>query len=204
METRQHFNEALKELDQDILRMSTQIEEAINTSVTAFEKKDIALAEKIIEGDAEINDRQAEIEDKCTVLLATEQPVATDLRRIVSIIKIVSNLERIGDHAVHLAKSTLKFIDEPYIARVTGIIPRMAEIGVTMIRETIDSFVNRDLNKAKATASLDEKNRHTAPVSFRHSDQYNEREPQSYRAGHRVSVHQPVYGETRGPCHQYV
>ncbi len=154
---RQHFNEALDELNQEILRMSTLVEEAIHKSVAAFENKDVEAAEKIIAGDMEINTMQAVIEDKSTVLIATEQPVATDLRRIVAIIKIVSNLERIGDHTVHLAKATIRFAKEPYIERIAGMIPRMADIGITMIRDAVDAFVNKDLEKAKRTADLDEK-----------------------------------------------
>jgi phosphate transport system protein len=157
MAIRQHFIEQLEDLNQDILKMSTLVEEAIQKAISAFENKDTAAARKVIDGDIEINTLQADIEDKCTVLIATEQPVATDLRRIVAIIKVVSNLERIGDHSVHLARATVKFVDEPYIDRVAGIIPRMADIGITMIRDAIDSFVNRDLDKAKKTADLDEK-----------------------------------------------
>ena len=150
-----HFTEALENLNQEIVKMSTLVEEAIQRAVEAFENKDTDTANKIIEGDEVINKLHISIEDTCTMLIATEQPVATDLRRIITVIKIASNLERIGDHAVHLSQTTIRLAQDAYIDRVTGLIPHMADIGLAMIRDAIDSFVQRDVEKAKRTADLD-------------------------------------------------
>lgn len=157
MPVRIHFNEALEELGQDIVRMSTIVEEAINKSVNAFENKDVKTAEMIIQNDRDINNLQLSIEDKCTVLLATEQPVASDLRHIIVVIKLAGNLERIGDHAVHLAKTTIRLAGQSYIDKVTGLIPKMADIGLTMVREAVNAFVEKDIEKAKQAAKLDER-----------------------------------------------
>lgn len=157
MTMRIHFTEALQNLEQEIVKMSTLVEEAIQRAVDAFENKDTDTASKIIEGDEVINKLHISIEDTCTMLLATEQPVASDLRRIITVIKIASNLERVGDHAVHLSQTTIRLAQHAYIDRVTGLIPHMAEIGLAMIRDAIDSFVQRDVEKAKRTADLDEK-----------------------------------------------
>ena len=157
MPTRIHFTEALDELGQNIIRMSTIVEESINKAVSAFEHKDVKAAEEIISDDKRINKLQLEIEDKCNVLIATEQPVASDLRMIITVIKLAGNLERIGDHAVHLAKTTIRLSSQQYIDRVTGLIPRMAEIGLSMVREAVNAFVQKDIEKAKSAAGLDKK-----------------------------------------------
>ncbi len=157
MPVRIHFSEALEELGQEIVRMSTIVEEAINKSVAAFEAKDVKTAEMIIKNDQDINNIQLAIEDKCTILLATEQPVAADLRLIVVVIKLASNLERIGDHAVHLARTTIRLAGQSYIDRVTGMIPKMADIGLTMVREAVNAFIQKDIEKAKKAAQLDER-----------------------------------------------
>ncbi len=155
MAMRIHFNEALDELGQDIVRMSTIVEESINKAVDAFETKNVKTAEEVIENDRKINNLQLTIEDKCNVLIATEQPVAGDLRLIITAIKLAGNLERIGDHAVHLAKTTIRLSGQQYIDKVTGLIPKMADIGLNMVREAVNAFVQKDVEKAKAAAVQD-------------------------------------------------
>ena len=76
---------------------------------------------------------------------------------IITVIKLAGNLERIGDHAVHLAKTTIRLSSQQYIDRVTGLIPRMAEIGLSMVREAVNAFVQKDIEKAKSAAGLDKK-----------------------------------------------
>ncbi|MFP4441718.1 MAG: phosphate signaling complex PhoU family protein [Spirochaetia bacterium] len=105
MEGRTHFAEAMKDLYQDIVRMGTLVEEALRKALISLSIRDTELAQQVIDGDKKIDELQQEIEERCTQLIALEQPVATDLREILTSTKIVTDLERIGDHARHLAKS---------------------------------------------------------------------------------------------------
>lgn len=157
MPIRTHFNEALEALGQEVVLMSTVVEEAIRNSVEAFKQKDITAAEGIIEKDIEINTLQLSIEDRCNVLIATEQPVAGDLRIIITVIKLASNLERIGDHAVHLAKTTIRLAGQQYIDKVSGLLLKMADIGLGMVREAINAFIEKDVDKAKIAAGQDQR-----------------------------------------------
>ncbi|MEW5817189.1 MAG: phosphate signaling complex protein PhoU [Spirochaetota bacterium] len=156
MPERQHFNRALQELNQEIAKMGTLVEESLYKAIQAFEQKDVETAEQIIKDDVKINNCQQEIEDRCTVLIATEQPVAKDLRRILTTLKIVSNLERIGDHAVHLARATKRLFKEKYLEAIINMIPPMAEIGLGMVREVITAFISNDSEKAIAIAKKDD------------------------------------------------
>lgn len=156
MPYRQHFSDSLREVTQDILKMGTLVEEALQKSIQAFEEKNTELAEEVIRADVEINDLQLAIEDKCTILIATENPVASDLRKLITGIKIVSNLERIGDHAVHLGKTTIRLANEGYIEQMVELIPAMAEMGLSMVRDTLTAFLNNDSKLATDIANRDE------------------------------------------------
>lgn len=157
MPMRTHFNEALEELNRDVVKMSITVEEAIDRALTCFKTRDTEMARVIISDDDKINTMQLEIEDRCTVLIATEQPVASDLRSIITVIKLASNLERIGDHAVHLAQTTIRQAKYKYIEKVVGLIPQMGQIGVSMIRDAVDAFVTHNPDKARQTAERDRK-----------------------------------------------
>jgi phosphate transport system protein len=156
MTVRQHFQEALREMNQDVLKLGTLVEEALRKAVRAFQDKDTEAAEQIIRDDDQINNMQLQLEDRCVVLIATEQPVATDLRRLMTSVKIVSNLERIGDHAVHMARATIRLKDETYIKPIINRIPQMAEIGITMVHEALTAFINADVDKAVEISKRDD------------------------------------------------
>lgn len=155
MELRHHFSESLSALDQDILRMGTAVEEALQKAIVALSNRDVDLANEVIDGDARIDKMQSDIEDRGAILLATEQPVASDLREIFTAVKIVSNLERIGDHARHLARAVTE-VSAPVL---TATIPRfktLAELGVGMVHDCLTAFVEKDADKATEVASRDD------------------------------------------------
>jgi phosphate transport system protein len=108
----------------------------------------------VVAGDAAINQVEQEIEDRCIVLIAREQPVATDLRKLITSLKIVTQLERMGDHALHVAKGTLRLLPETYMKPLIDI-PRMAESGIGMIRDVLTAFLDNDAERAREVASRD-------------------------------------------------
>jgi phosphate transport system protein len=150
-----HFEEEKRNIREDVLRMGVRVEEDLRKALAAFKTRDRALAEEVKADDAVVNEFQVAVEDRCAVLIATQQPVAQDLRWLVSTIKIVDELERIGDHAVHLAKASLKLEGEPYIAPLKNL-ERMAENGCAMIRSAVEAYYENDAGKAKTTAALDD------------------------------------------------
>jgi len=155
MYSRRHFDDALEALNQDVLRMGTLVEEALRKSIKALVDRNIDLADEVITGDTKIDACQLEIEDKCTVLIATEQPVAADLRQIVATLNVLGDLERIGDQAVHVAEVMKRLYGEPYIKPLIDI-PRMAEIAEGMIHDALTAFVNNDPDAAREVAGRDD------------------------------------------------
>lgn len=155
MYNRQHFDEALQKLNQEVLRMGTLVEEALRKATKALVDRNIDLADEVIEGDKKINAYQLEIEDKCTVLIATEQPVAADLRQIVATLNVLNDLERIGDQAVHIAEVMKRLYGEPYMKPLIDI-PRMADIAEGMIHDALTAMVNHDPEAAKEVARRDD------------------------------------------------
>jgi phosphate transport system protein len=155
MGTRQAFAEELAALHQEILRMGVMVEEALRRAVESLVRKDGELAQAVVAGDAAINRMEQEIEERCVVLIAREQPVATDLRKLVTSLKIVTQLERMGDHALHVAKGTLRLLPEAYMKPLIDI-PRMAELGVGMIRDVLTAFLDNDAQRAREVAQRDQ------------------------------------------------
>jgi phosphate transport system protein len=140
---------------QNVLRMGTLVEEALRKALTAVTNDDRTLAEAVKANDNAIDALQFEIDRRCTELIATEQPVATDLREILVAMKIASDLERIGDHARHLVRVIDELTDETF--RET--LPRfreMTEMGILMVHDSITAYVNHDPESAKKVARRDD------------------------------------------------
>jgi len=135
--------------------MGMLVEEAMQNAMHALKEKDYELAKKTIEEDTKINQLELEIQDKLTILIATEQPVARDLRHIVTSLKVVTQLERMGDHAVHIAKSAFRLKNEEYIKPLIDL-PKMSEIGVQMLNEVLTAFVECDDTRARQIAEMDD------------------------------------------------
>jgi len=155
MVQRHHYNEKIRDIDRKILMMGTYVEESINKCIKALLTKDKKLAKAIISDDAIINDLEIKIQDDLIILIATEQPVAGDLRHVITSLKIVTQLERMGDHAVHIAKATLDIADQEYIKPLIDV-PKMADIGVKMLHDALSAFSDFDPKLAEDVAQLDD------------------------------------------------
>ncbi|MBM3143151.1 MAG: phosphate signaling complex protein PhoU [Chloroflexi bacterium] len=148
MEIRTIFHKRLREIQDDILAMGSMVEKAISRSIEALKNRDLALAHQIIADDQKINEKRFKIEEKCIQLIATQQPMATDLRIIMSVHSITSELERIADHAEGIAKIAVMIGDEPPLKPLVDI-PRMADKTNDMLRRSLEALVNRDAGAAK-------------------------------------------------------
>ena len=154
METRTSFHKHLSEVEEDVLKMGNMVVRAIERAIEALKKRDLALAHQIIADDAQINEQRFSIEDKCIGLIATHQPMASDLRIIVAVLSIGTELERIGDYAEGIAKIVVMIGDEAPLKPLIDI-PRMAEITIEMINQSLQSFATRDVELAMKAVSLD-------------------------------------------------
>lgn len=150
-----HFDEELKELKEKLLRMSSLSEEAISSSIKALSDRDSGLAEKVINSDNAINMLEIEIDELCIKLIALRQPEAKDLRFIISAIKINSDLERMGDHAVNIAEHAIELLKVPQLKPLIDI-PRMANLAQGMLTNTVNAFVNNDPSLAKKVCEGDD------------------------------------------------
>ena len=148
MEIRTTFHRHLREIQDDILAMGSMVSKAALRSIDALKNRDLELAQQLIADDRKINKKRFEIEEKCIQLIATQQPMASDLRIIVAILNIIIEVERIGDYAAGIAKIAIMIGDEPPLKPLIDI-PRMAEQTVDMLRRSLDAFVNRDAEAAK-------------------------------------------------------
>lgn len=153
--TRGSFDTHLLELHNDILRMGSIVEKQIYQCIEALVNQDMDLAGKVIENDDLVDELQREIEDKCIKLIATQQPMALDLRSIFTTTKIVTDLERMADHAVDIAKITKRLKGEKYIKQLIDI-PRMAGIVKDMIKSSLDAYVEGNIEKAYETCKMDD------------------------------------------------
>lgn len=154
--SRKVFEANLQELHNDLIKMGSIVEKQIHECIDALVTQDTEKAEKIMKDDDIVDDLEREIEDKAIRLIAMQQPLAIDLRNIFTTTKIVTDLERMADHAVDIAKITLKLKDEKYIKQLVDI-PRMAEIVVLMIRDSLDAYVAGDVAKAYEVCKRDDK-----------------------------------------------
>jgi len=158
MSTRKLFSEELNQLRHDILAMATRVEENLGKALSALRTGNAGLAKEVREDDAEIDALQLKIEDEAAIIIATQQPVARDLRELVTVFRLTRNIERIGDHAVHLARAAKKLAkggDLLLSAREN--LERMAETGQKMIRAAITAYMNHDTQAAREAAAMDDK-----------------------------------------------
>jgi phosphate transport system protein len=155
MTTRSTFERQLSEIEEDTLVLAGMVERAIDRSIDALKNRDVDLARVVIVEDMDINRKRYETEEKCLELLATQQPMARDLRTIVAVLHIIVDLERMGDHAEGIAKVAIMLADEPPLKPYIDI-PRMAEIAVRMLRGSIESFKLRDVDMARKICDEDD------------------------------------------------
>ncbi|MDR2797931.1 MAG: phosphate signaling complex protein PhoU, partial [Treponema sp.] len=150
------FLEEMNRLRHDILAMASEVEEDLGKAITALKTNDDELAKEVKASDMVVNAMQLKIEDQAAILIATQQPVARDMRELVSIIKLAGNLERIGDYTVHTAKAALKLSGEPAFRSLERL-ERMAATGIEMLRASITAYMNQDAKAARTTAALDDR-----------------------------------------------
>jgi phosphate transport system protein len=155
MEIRTEFHKRLDEIKDDVLAMGSMVEKAIRLSIDALRERDLALAERIIGDDIKINRKRFEIEEKCIGLIATQQPMASDLRTIMGVTSIITELERIGDYAEGIAKIVVMIGDEPPLKPLVTI-PRMAEKTVDMLHRSLEAFCELDEDAARKIAREDD------------------------------------------------
>ena len=149
-----HFHEELDSLKQTLLAMGALVEDQIRRVMRALIERDHALARNVIERDAQVNAYDVEVDEKCVELLALHQPAAGDLRFLTTAMKIVTDLERIGDQAVNIAQRAIELNLEPQLKPYIDL-PRMAEKAQTMVKESLDAFVARDTELARRVCSED-------------------------------------------------
>jgi phosphate transport system protein len=154
MEIRTTFHKTLRSIQDELLVMGSMVEKALDRSMEALKTRNLTLANEVIDNDNEIDKKRYEIEEKCIELIATQQPMARDLRVIVSILSIVSELERIGDHAEGIGKITIMIGNEPPLKPLIDL-PRMAEKTIDMLHRSLQAFINMDAEMAKKIISED-------------------------------------------------
>jgi phosphate transport system protein len=145
----------LSSLQQDVVVLSRIVEKAIHQAVDALNRRDLEASNQVIEQDDYIDQKRFEVEDRCLDLIATQQPMARDLRTIISLLHIVVELERIGDYAEGIAKISLMMGDAPPVKPLINI-PRMAQQSTEMLRDSMDALLNRDVIKAGQVCQADD------------------------------------------------
>jgi phosphate transport system protein len=166
MEIRTIFHKKLREIQDEVLVMGSMVGKAIMRSVDALKNRDLELARQIIADDQKINHKRFEIEEKCIQLIATQQPMASDLRIIIAILNITTEIERIGDYGVGIARIVIMIGDEPPLKPLVDI-PRMAEQTVDMLRHSLDALISRDAEAARKIATEDDMVDHLYDQVFR-------------------------------------
>ncbi|MDD3905730.1 MAG: phosphate signaling complex protein PhoU [Candidatus Omnitrophica bacterium] len=143
-----HFDQELKELNKDILRMGCYAEEAIFKSIESLKNRDASLAKNVIKGDADVDKLELDIDEKCIDLIARYQPMAKDLRFITTGMKLNTELERIADIAVDIAQRSLELSNKPLLKPLVDI-PRLTAVAQGMVKLSVDSFVKQDVGLAR-------------------------------------------------------
>ncbi len=154
METGADFQQGLKGIEGDLLAMGSMAEKAVARAVEALKKRDLTLAHQVVADDANINRQRFSIEDKCMRLIAGHETQVDDLRPVVAILNMISDLERVGDYAEGIATIAIMIGDEPPLKPLIDI-PRMADLAIEMINGGLKSFVTRDVELAKRVVTSD-------------------------------------------------
>jgi phosphate transport system protein len=152
---REAFERELQRLEDEMLAMASMVDEAINESVEVLKRRDLEGSRRVIAQDSLINQKRFEIESACLIAIATQQPMAIDLRVIAAIIHIISELERIGDYAKGIARISLMIGTEPLLKPLIDI-PRMAEEARSMLHDAVQAFTRRDMEGAVSIPERDD------------------------------------------------
>ncbi len=149
------FTQSLQELQDGVLTLGSMVEKAIGRAVESLRTQDAVLAQQVVDDDAKINDARWELEEAAINLMATQAPMARDLRRIAAVMHIVTELERMADHAEGIAVLTLRTADEPHLKPLVDI-PRMADTARELLVEALDAYTEMDAERARQIARRDD------------------------------------------------
>lgn len=152
---RNRFDRQLEQLNNELINMGSLIEEAIEMAITALIKQDVEKAKEIMAFDEEIDEKEKEIENLCLKLLLQQQPVAKDLRQISAALKMITDMERIGDHAADISEMTILMSNQPYIRNIEHL-QTMAKETMVMLVKSIEAYVEKDMKKAKGVIASDD------------------------------------------------
>ena len=150
-----HFQEELEALQSRLLEMGGLAEERVRACIEALESRDLGVVAQVMGGDEPINQLHIEVDNRCFRLLALYQPMATDLRSIVSAVKINTDLERVGDLAVNIAEAAQRYTTHPPVKKLIDI-PTMGTIAQSMLRDALDAYVRRDMTLARSVLNCDD------------------------------------------------
>ncbi len=153
--TRSLFDQALNQVRDNLIRLANMVDTAITQSIEALKNRDVALAQQVIANDIAINRLRYEIEEFNVELIATQQPMASDLRTIIAAMHIAVELERMADHAEGIAQIVTRIAHEPLLKPLIDV-PRMAQIAREMIHASLEAFIEKDIELARVTAARDE------------------------------------------------
>jgi len=149
------FDQELAQLQQEILRMGSLVERAVELAVQSLRDGDVQLAVQVIEDDDLVDQLEMELEQRCIRLIALQQPLATDLRTIGTALKLVTDLERVADYATNIAEITVRLAGAPLFKPLVDI-PRMARMAQQMLRQSLDAFIQRDVELAESVCRADD------------------------------------------------
>ncbi|CAN5258509.1 phosphate signaling complex protein PhoU [soil metagenome] len=153
--TRTVFTQSMQEMQEEMLSLGSMVEKAVARSIEALRTQNVELAQQVIEYDEHINAQRWKIEENSTLLIATQAPLARDLRYIFAVMHIATELERMADYAQGIAKLTLRIVDEPLLKPLVDL-PRMADIGRELLMEALDAFIEQDAERARQIARRDD------------------------------------------------
>lgn len=153
--TRVAFAQSLRELQDGVLTLGSMVEKAIGRAVDSLRNQDTVLAQKVVDEDESINKMRWQLEENAILLMATQAPMAGDLRRIAAVMHIVTELERMADHAEGIAVLTLRTADEPLLKPLVDI-PRMADVARELLLDALDAFIENDAERARQIARRDD------------------------------------------------
>lgn len=160
------FEEKMNGLQEKLQYMGGLVEEAIARAIESLKKQDPNLARAVIEGDDRIDDLEQEIEEKCLEVIATQQPMARDLRRVATLFKMINDLERMADYATSIAKITIRIGQQPFVKPLVDI-PRMAFLSQKMVKQSLDAYVREDVELALTVGTDDDEIDHLFGQIFR-------------------------------------
>ena len=150
-----HFQDELEQLKRRLLEMGGLAEDRVRAALEGLVSRDMAIIEHVLAGDKPINQLHIEIDNRCFKLLALYQPMAVDLRAIVSAVKINTDLERVGDLAINIAEAVRRYLQHAPVKELIDI-PRMADIAQRMLRDALDAYVRRDTTLARSVLNEDD------------------------------------------------